>query len=432
VNALRRPLHLETAIAVGVLCCFVVLGWLDHVRTVRAVERFDTYSSYDFQQGGFHAWFDLLRREGVRVDRYTQRPAYLSDVVATLIVANNVFDTLLRQQSGQAVGRYSSGDYDRLRRWVQSGGRLVWLADQSSAMDVSFFSPLPRAGVAPAATSLRLPFIINTGRAHHAAVALMPSPLTDGVTSISGSSSLRIPFNASPQVTPLVADDHGSIVAWYGLGKGTIVVVTDETLFDNARLGRADNARLAFNIATYGLNKGQTVAFEEWSHGYQSGDTWWTVLPRTFQVAIALTATGLALLLFGAMWRFGPPALPADTSERTSEEYVHSMAALLERGRAARSAVRDLAQIALHAAARSVGLPDATPATAIATRLRGSDAGDRRAHDLITLERLAAYEHPTTSELVQAARLSHTLRKDLSVNGSIALQPRRSAARRSA
>ena len=432
MKTLRPWLRLETAIAVGVLCCFVVLGWLDHVRTVRAIDRFDTYSSYDFQQGGYRAWFDLLRREGVRVDRYTRRPAYLSDVVTTLIVANNIFDTLLRQQSGQEAGRYSSGDYERLRRWVQGGGRLVWLADQSSATDVAFSSPLPRAGLAPAASGLRLPFIVNTGRAHQAAVALMPSPLTLGVTTISGSSSLRIPFNASPHVTPLIADDRGSIVAWYGLGKGTVIVVTDETLFDNARLGRADNARLAFNLATYGLEKGQTVAFEEWSHGYQTGDTWWTVLPRTLQVAIALATSALLLLLFGAMWRFGPPALPADTSERTSEEYVNSMAALLERGRAARTATRDLAQIALHAAARSVGLPDVTPASAIATRLRGSDAGDRRAHDLMTLERLAAYEHPTTTELVQAAQLSRTLRKDLSVNGSPALQPRRSAPRRSA
>jgi hypothetical protein len=274
--------------------------------------------------------------------------------------------------------------------------------------------------------------VANAGRAHRAAVTLIPSPLTTGVSSISGSSTLRIPFNASPQVTPLVADDRGSIVAWYELGKGTIVVVTDETLFDNARLGRADNARLALNLATFGVGKGQTVAFEEWSHGYQTGDTWWAVLPRTLRVAIALSASAFVLWLFGATWRFGPPAVPPDATERTSEEYVNSMAVLLERGRATRIAIRDLAQIALHAAARSVGLPDATPASAIAVRLRGSDAGDRRAHDLLTLERLAGYEHPTTAELVQAARLSRALRKDLSVNGSPAIQPRRSAARRSA
>lgn len=431
MNLVRSALRLETIIAAAVLGCFVVLGWLDHERTVRATERLDTYSSYDFQQGGYHAWFDLLRREGVHVARYTRRPAYLNDDVATLIVANNAFDMVVRAQSQQIAGQYSSGDYDRLRQWVQGGGRLVWLVDQSQAMDMTYFSPLVRPGASTAA-GLRLPFVTSAGRPHHGALALFLSPLTDGVSSISGTSRLRIPFNASPHVTPLFADDRGTIVGWYELGKGTVVVVTDETLFDNARLARADNARLAFNLATFGLGKGQTVAFEEWSHGYQTGDTWWTILPRTLQIAIAVAAIAFALWLAGAMWRFGPPAVLPTITERTSEEYLHSMAALLQRGGAGRNATRELAQIALHAAAQSAGLPDTAPASAIAVRMRGSDAGDRRAHDLVTLERLAGYQHPTTAELLQAARLSYSVRKDLSANAAIAVQPRRSSARRSA
>lgn len=431
VTSLRSLLRVETIIAVAVLCCFVVLAWLDHERTIRAVERLDTYSSYDFQQGGYHAWFDLLAREGMRVTRYTRRPAYLSDDVTTLIIANNVFDTLMREQNQQVAGQYATGDYDRLRQWVRSGGRLVWLVDQSQAMDTAFFAPNARRDGSPSA-GLRLPFVTNVGRPRGAAVVVSRSPLSDGVSSISGTGRLRIPFNASPHVTPLIADDRGTVVGWYGLGKGTIVVVTDETLFDNARLARADNARLAFNLASFGLGKGQTVAFEEWSHGYQTGDTWWTILPRKFQIAIAVAGSALALWLLGAMWRFGPPSVAPDTSERTSEEYVRSMAVLLERGKASRIAIRDLAQIALRAAAQSVGLPDSSAASAIAVRLRGSDAGDRRAHDVLTLERLAGYGRPTNAELLQAARLSRSLRKDLSVNGSPTVQPRRSAARRSA
>jgi len=430
MKILRSLLRIDTLIAAGVLGCFILLGWLDHERQVRAALRFDTYSSYDYQSGGYHAWFDLLRKEGVHVDHYTRRPAYLNDDVATLIVANNVFGALVREENGQPAGVYASGDLDRLRRWVQSGGRLVWLVDQSSAMDTGSMTIVRLHD--EATPDLRLPFIVSKGRTHGDAVALAPSPLTMGVSTISGSGDLRIPFNSSPHVTPLIADAGGSIVVWYGLGKGTIVVVTDETLFDNNRLGRADNARLAFNLASYGVNRKQTVAFEEWSHGYQTGDTWWTIMPRTLQVAIAVAGGALLLLLVGGIWRFGPPARLPATDERTSQEYLASMATLLERGRASRSAVRDLARIALHAAAASVGLPDATPATAIATRLRGSDGGDRRAHDVITLERLAGYEHPTDAELVQAARLSRTLRKDLKPDGSFAVQPRRSAARRSA
>ncbi len=419
----------EVMIALGVLACFILLGWLDARRTERAAESFDTYSSYDFQHGGYHAWYDLLRREGIRAVHSTRRPAYIDDSVSTLIVANNLFDAMARKQVGKQAGVYSSGDLEGLRKWVVSGGRLVWLVDQSMAANVPL---LLGAGANPQEADLRLPYVSQSGKSSDHAVSLMPSALTSGVFAVSGTSPLRIPFDSSPHMTPVVADKSGSVVAWYPLGKGSIVVVTDETLFENGRLGHADNARLAYNLAAFNLKPGQMVAFEEWAHGYQTGDTWWTILPRTFQAAIVITGGALLLLLLGSLWRFGPAAQLPDNSERTSEEYVSSMAALLERGGAQRAAVRDLSQIALHAAARSVGMPDSSPASAIAARLQGGNDGDTRAHDLVTLERLAGYEHPSDAELIQAATLSRSLRKDLSFDASHAVQPRRHTSRRSA
>ncbi|MDQ6766503.1 MAG: DUF4350 domain-containing protein [Candidatus Eremiobacteraeota bacterium] len=425
----------EVVIALAVLVCFVLLGWLDYQRSLHAVERFDTFSSYDYQRGGYHAWYDLLRREGIRATRQERRPAYLSDPVATLIVANNVFDALLREQARQSIGYYTDADCAALHRWVTAGGHLVWLVDQASALS----APMGGAGkgtCAPLsrerASSLYLPGVARSTATKDAAVAIAPSALTEGVRSLSGSSNLRIPFGGDPNVTPLVADDKGSVVAWYQLGKGSVVIVTDETLFQNSRIGKADNARLAFNLAGLNLRPGDTVAFDEWTHGYQSGDTWWSIMPRTLQVALSIMGGALLLLLLGATWRFGPAARLPENIERTSHEYLLSMAALLERGGARRQAIRDLAQIALHAAARSTGLADSAPAAAIATRLRGSEAGDRRAHDLLTLERLSGYEQPSSAELVQAARLSRDLRKELSFDGSQAIQPRRTATRRSA
>ncbi len=422
----------EVLIACAVLICFVLLGWFDYTRRARSIERFDTFSSYDFHHGGYRAWYDLLRREGIHVVRYERRPAYLNDSIATLIVANNIFDAMLRQQVGQSGGSYTDADLENLHRWVASGGRLVWLVDQATALAT------PRIGVVgdvrklPDNASLRLPFVSQSGRSTDAAVPIAPSALTDGVHLLSGSSRLRIPFDANPEVTPLVADDKGSVVAWYALGKGTVVVVTDETLFENSRMAKADNARLAFNLAAFGLEPGDTVAFEEWTHGYQSGDTWWSITPWPMRLGLGVIFAALVLLLLGATWRFGPAARLPENLERTSEEYLISMAALLDRGRAARKAIRDLAQIALHAAARSVGLPDSAPASSIALRLRGSEAGDRRAHDVVTLERLAGYEEPTSAELVQAAQLSRALRKELKPDGLQHLHPRRTPARRSA
>src|ERR1700680_5312473 len=121
MRALRST---EVLIALVIVILFLLLGWFDYRRQTRAVERFDTFSSYDFQHGGYRAWYDVLNREGIRVSRYQRRPAYLNDSISTLIIANNVFDLGLRAQVGQQIGTYTQSDFDKLRKWVESGGRL--------------------------------------------------------------------------------------------------------------------------------------------------------------------------------------------------------------------------------------------------------------------------------------------------------------------
>jgi len=435
MTSMRSLRSTEILIALTVVTIFVLLAWFDYRRQATEVETFDTFSSYDYQRGGYHAWYDLLKREGVRVTQYRRRPGYLNDSVDTLIIANNAFDAALRAAVGQQVGVYSQSDFDRLRKWVASGGHLVWLSDQATGVnspgqDISRTArKLLDTDIVP---GLHLPGVSRNGPEKDAAISILTSPFTDGVGALSGTSRLRIPFDANPRVTPLIADQTGMVVGWYNLGKGTVVVVTDESLFENSRLNKADNARLAYNVAAQGLRPGDTVAFEEWSHGYQSGDTWWTIMPRTLQLALSIAAGALLLLLIGAVWRFGPAAQLFEDNERTSEEYLVSMASLLERGHARRKAIADLAQIALRTAARSVGVPESSPASLIAARLRGSEAGDRRAHDIVTLERLSGFQEPSAAELVQAARLSRDIRKELTFDGLPHIQPRRTATRRSA
>jgi hypothetical protein len=435
MSVLRSLRSAEVLIALALLGCFVLLGWLDYRNRTRVVEQYDTFSSYDFQPGGYRAWYDLLQREGLSVARYERRPGYLRGSIATLIVSNNAFDAALRAQVGRPSGTFSDADLEALRSWVAKGGRLVWLVDRATALGDSQgegkrrLRKLLGGDVAP---SLHIPVVTSGRRQRDAAVVIAPLPLSRGVHQLSGLGRLRLPFDVDPSITPLIADDGGSVVAWYSLGRGSIVVVTDETLFENSRLAKADNARLGYDLAAFGLRPGQVVAFEEWTHGYQSGDTWWSILPPALRLALGIAAGALLLLLLGAMWRFGPAAVLPENVERTSEEYLISMAALLKRGGATRKAVHDLALVALHGAARSVGLPDAAPASAIANRLRGSEAGDRRAHDLITLERLAGYQQPSPAELVEAARLSRSLRKELMLDGPQRLEPRRATARRSA
>jgi hypothetical protein len=435
VTTVRSLRTTEIVIALAVIAIFVVLAVFDYRRQAETAAKFDTFSSYDFQRGGYRGWYDLLQREGVRVTRYQRRPAYLNDSISTLVIANNVFDIALRSVVGQQGGIYAQSDFEMLRKWVQNGGRLVWLVDQATGVSAPGKTVNRTARELlgrEAGPGLRLPGVDRNGPEKDAATTITSSPLTDGVGSLSGTSRLRMPFDANPGVTPLVADHAGAVVGWYNLGKGSIVVVTDESLFENSRLNKADNARLAYNVAAQGLRPGETVAFEEWSHGYQSGDSWWTIMPWTLQLALGIASGALLLLLIGSIWRFGPAAQLIEDNERTSEEYLVSMASLLDRGHARRKAIADVAQIALRTAARSVGLPESSPASLIATRLRGSEAGDRRASDVLTLERFAGYQEPSAAELVTAARLSRDIRKELAFDDLSHIQPRRSSSRRSA
>ena len=432
---MRSSRAAEILIALAVLAIFVVLALFDYRRQAESVAKFDTFSSYDFQRGGYRAWYDLLQREGIHVARYQRRPAYLNDSISTLVIANNVFDITLRSMVGQQGGVYAQSDFETLRKWVQNGGRLVWLVDQATGVSAPIQPFDPRARElfgTGAASGLRLPSVARNGQEKEVATTIIESPLTDGVRSLSGTSRLRMPLDANPRVTPLVADRAGAVVGWYSLGKGSIIVVTDESVFENSRLNKADNARLAYDVAAQGLQPGDTVAFEEWSHGYQSGDSWWTIMPWTLQLALGIASGALLLLLIGGIWRFGPAAQLIEDNERTSEEYLVSMASLLDRGHARRKAIADLAQIALRTAARSVGLSETSAASLIATRLRGSEAGDRRASDVLTLERLAGYQEPSAAELVAAARLSRDIRKELAFDDLSHIQPRRSTSRRSA
>jgi hypothetical protein len=421
----------ESWIAAAAFLCFVIIALLDYQQQSRTTQRFDTFSSYDYQPGGYHAWYDLLQREGFRVQRFQRRPAYLNDAVDTLIIANNAYDAMLRSKNGQSLGFFAPADFVALQRWVKNGGHLVWLSDTAAAVGLPDLLSRQIHQGESAQGDLHFPPLAQSGLKKDEAIAVAASSLTAGVHSVSGLGTYRIPFAGSTTVVPLVADDTGATAVWYRLGKGAIIVVSDESLFQNSRLAKADNARLAYNFAVSDVPRG-TVAFEEWSHGYQAGDTWWTILPKPLQWAILIFGGAVLLAIIGSVIRFGPAVrLPVD-NERTSEEYVRSMAGLMKRAHAARKAVRDLAQLAHHEVAQALGLPDSVPAATLAQRLRGSERGERIADDLLTLDRIAGYEHPSPAELVRAACTCFTLRKEYESHGEWRRSYSRSDQRRSA
>jgi hypothetical protein len=411
VNGRSLPL-LEIFLVLLCVVAFVFLGAIQYRRQQAALPRVSTYSSFDTAGGGYAAWYELLQREGVRVGRYERRAAYLTNDVDTLIVAPNILELETRAvSSGNTMGLLADVDFEALRQWVRRGGHLVWISDGTSSIG-----------------TLGMPSVSREGPTTDAAVPLVPSPLSAGVERVDGKSTLRVAFNAPARAAPIIGDDTGAVVASYPFGKGRITIVTDQTLFANSRLAKASNARLAYNVAAAGMAAHGTVAFDEWVHGYLSGDSWWTILPAPIRVALLLTGAALLLLVIGTALRFGPTAQPPQDVERTSAEYVASMAALLERGRAASKAVRDLVDTCVRDIARSVGLPDSSPISAIRAQLKDDGAGGEA---LIELDRLRSYERPTPAELVRAAQLTLHLRKEYTRYGRIGFIRRGAPAQRS-
>lgn len=413
MTAKRSLPILEIVIATVALAAFLTYGYVTAQRSRESAQKFDTRSSYDAASGGYRAWYEMLDNEGVRVQRFERRPAFLHQSVDVYIFASNVSQRFARAASSESVDQVTDGDWAALAKWVRAGGHAVWLADGFEETNY-----------------MNVPTISLRGPTHDSAVAIAPSPLDAGVNGVDGTARLRVPYGKSGVASPIVADDTGAVVVSYPLGKGIVTVVTDESLFENARLAKADNARLAFDLATTGLTPHGAVAFDEWSHGFDAGDTWWAVLPRPFQRALIAMGCAALLLLVGTALRFGPTARLPDESERTSSEYLTSMAMLYERGRAYRAAIGELADACVRDVAGSLGLPETASARAVAMRVGGDS--DAYPEMILDLDRLRSYEYPHAADLMRAAHLCAVLRKEFVRHGRIGIGRRASTARRTA
>jgi len=404
----------EIAVAAAAIVAIAVSAYLAGKQSESAAGGVDSRSTYDATGGGYRAWYEMLQREGIRVERFEDRPAFLDRSVDVYVLSSNTPSGLLAsEQRGEAPGVFSDGDWYALAKWVKGGGRLVWVSDGVDSPDY-----------------LNAPEFTASGPAADNAVTVAPAAIARGVASVSGTSRLRVPLWAE-RAPPVIADDTGSVVASYPLGTGEVTIVSDQTLFENERFGRADNATLAYDLATDGLTPHGAVAFDEWSHGHQAGDSWWAILPPPFQVAFVLAAAALVVLGVGTALRFGPVVRIDEPTERTSAEYLASMAVLYRRGRGVREAIGEMADACLRDVAVQLGLSDRADVRDIARRAAGA-AGAATADLVMELDRIRSFERPNEQELVRAAVLCIALRKELSPHARIGIGRRAAAARRPA
>lgn len=397
-DIVRRLPPLEfaiVAIALGLLVALSVYGG----RGVSA-PTLDSFSSFDASSGGYRAFYELLAREGVHVDRFEQHPAFLDGGIGTLLWAQPLpFDTRAQAPAG--------ADVAALAAWVRSGGRLLYLEDggadgaSTTALDATRLAL--HALALPSTTPARL----NAGGRFIAAplaaagVARITAPL---------GRRWRVPRRGA---RVLFDDGHGALVVTYRLGRGWVTAGLDEEAFTSGRIARGDNARLALALALPRRPRAY-VSFDEVPHGFIAPQHWWDIVPRSFVAALLLAAFAFVIALAGAGVRLGPPLVPEASGDETSGDFIGALAALLGRGRAFAHSLAGARESSSRALARALGVPDDTPPEVVLARLEPGDA--RTAYHML-LETCAG-SSCDEGQFVKGVALAGRLRKEYAAHGS--------------
>ncbi len=319
---MRRE-YVLTALA---LLALIAVSLLGHHETPPAAA---TRASADYSFGGYRAWYELLAREGVRVERFRQHHDALARSGAdTLIVAF---------PDARLPSEWNAAERDALRAWVRGGGRMIDIgltppAGPDDGKNERVFLETARGAAGP----LRGPWAVIVG------------------TLAQRGTQRLVPVKRA-HVETLLGDRAGALVVRYRYGRGEVVGVADAGLFENRAIGRGGDARLAFLVAR--PRGGGAVAFDEAIRGDIIEKAWYAALTAPELVALAIAALAGVLWLAYGIVPLGPAVRLRAVREPTSEEFLDAVAALYQRARARDHARDALARDARRALERSAKTP---------------------------------------------------------------------------
>ncbi|HEY6236827.1 MAG TPA: DUF4350 domain-containing protein [Candidatus Elarobacter sp.] len=368
-----------------------------------------THASGDYSFGGYRAWYELLRREGVDVTRFRLHHDALPDSgIGTLIVAF--------PDDGVPFS-WDSGERGALRAWLRGGGRMVDIGlTPGTGRDEVDDDPVYLAAVKPQHGKLRGPWAAFVGAlGDRGTWRLVPAKPQAPKRAKGAKRAKRTPPARRVRVETLLADRAGALVVRYRYGRGEVIGVANAGPFENRALGRGDAARLAF-LAARPRGRG-LVAFDEAVRGDVVEKAWYRALDTPELVALALIAlAGLLWLLYGIV-PLGPAVRLRAAREPTSEEFLDAVAALYERARA-----RDRARDALVAEARRAleRAPRTAENAALAARIAAAAAEPLAADAaLIAVAKLARTARENTRTMVMDRAQNNRTPRRTSLRGRI-------------
>lgn len=125
--AVKRRFFLYALLAAGA-AALIALALASQAEPV------STYSTFDTGRNGYAALFNVLRNEGVRMERLQQPLVFRDPALATI-----AFTSTAPERSTGGYALYDAGDYERLAAFQRRGGRLVYFASpQNDPMQRNF------------------------------------------------------------------------------------------------------------------------------------------------------------------------------------------------------------------------------------------------------------------------------------------------------
>ncbi len=356
-------------------------------------EIFANRSTFNSGATGTRALFDLLSETGRKVSRWQVETSRL------------LTDKKKAPQTFVVVGplllEFNDQEFEQLFRWVTAGGRLVVIDREPDSQLIATTANWKLSTAATVSPHLGLDptDVKQMTEKTPASIPTTLSVLTQNVNAVQSSrfaSALYFEFfppddeasatptnNASgfetydseqdtveqppPMATvdvktaaltaPVVHFSNGEInlVTDFPFGEGRIIVLTDPYVISNSGIPLADNVQLAMNIFS---NSEGTIAFDEYHHGYGSGQN---QLIGYFSGTPVVAIFAQLFLIIGAVLftqsrRFAR-ALPGERALRLAKlEYVSAMAELEQHTSAYDLAVENIYKDFRRRAARSVGL----------------------------------------------------------------------------
>ncbi len=234
-----------------------------------------------------------------------------------------------------APGTLTAGDADALNELAADGGRVVLAGDPGA-------QALERVAGSPAE--------VSSEAAGGLSAPLVPAPETSGIRTVesSGEGSLASPAGLLP-----VLGGGGEVLAGVAtVGTGQVVVLADASPLRNELLARADNARLALNLAGPAGRAVQVVESVRTPPG--SGVA---ALPSSWGWTFAGLLAAALVLAAARARRLGPPEPEARPLSPPRRDYVDALAATLVRTRDPAAAAEPLRIAARERLARRAGLP---------------------------------------------------------------------------